>query len=105
MPNEQVSRLAEPVRRVISLLSSVAVTFLWLTCATFFIGRVAGLGFLGLATQPPAPEWDTMVSFGRQYLLDQCWAATIPDTAMLIVSLGFNLLDDGLRDVSDSRAG
>jgi peptide/nickel transport system permease protein len=65
----------------------------------------AGLGFLGLGAQPPAPEWGAMVSSGRQYLLDQWWVATIPGMAIFIVSLGFNLLGDGLRDVSDSRAG
>jgi len=64
----------------------------------------AGLGFLGLGAQPPAPEWGAMVSSGRQYLLDQWWVATIPGLAIFIVSLGFNLLGDGLRDVSDSRA-
>ena len=65
----------------------------------------AGLGFLGLGAQPPAPEWGAMVSSGRQYLLDQWWVATIPGIAIFVVSLGFNLLGDGLRDVSDSRAG
>ena len=65
----------------------------------------AGLGFLGLGAQPPAPEWGAMVSSGRQYLLDQWWVATIPGIAIFIVSLGFNLFGDGLRDVSDSRAG
>ena len=65
----------------------------------------AGLGFLGLGAQPPLPEWGAMVSSGRQYLLDQWWVATIPGMAIFVVSLGFNLLGDGLRDASDSRAG
>ena len=65
----------------------------------------AALGFLGLGAQPPSPEWGAMVSSGRQYLLDQWWVATIPGIAIFVVSLGFNLLGDGLRDVSDSRAG
>jgi peptide/nickel transport system permease protein len=46
-----------------------------------------------------------MVSSGRQYLLDQWWVATIPGMAIFLVSLGFNLLGDGLRDVADSRSG
>ena len=65
----------------------------------------AGLGFLGLGAQPPMPEWGAMVSTGRSVLLDQWWVATIPGMAIFITSLGFNLLGDGLRDVSDSRAG
>ncbi|MBX6320854.1 MAG: ABC transporter permease [Rhodospirillaceae bacterium] len=63
----------------------------------------AGLGFLGLGAQPPAPEWGLMVSNGRQYLVDQWWVATIPGLAIFVVSLGFNLLGDGLRDVFDPR--
>ena len=64
----------------------------------------AGLGFLGLGAQPPLPEWGAMVSTGRAVLLDQWWVATIPGMAIFVTSLGFNLLGDGLRDVSDSRA-
>ena len=64
----------------------------------------AGLGFLGLGAQPPTPEWGAMVSSGRQYLLDQWWVATIPGAAIFVVSLGFNLLGDGLRDVLDPRS-
>jgi len=65
----------------------------------------AGLGFLGLGAQPPMPEWGAMVSDGRQFLLEQWWVATVPGIAILIVSLGFNLLGDGLRDVLDPRGG
>ena len=65
----------------------------------------AGLGFLGLGAQPPLPEWGAMVSTGRAVLLDQWWVATIPGTAIFIVSLGFNLLGDGLRDLSEARSG
>ncbi len=64
----------------------------------------AGLGFLGLGAQPPAAEWGSMVSTGRQVLLDQWWVATVPGLAIFITSLGFNLLGDGLRDVADARS-
>ncbi|URK18363.1 ABC transporter permease [Thalassospira sp. GO-4] len=65
----------------------------------------AGLGFLGLGAQPPMPEWGAMVSDGRQFLLEQWWVATVPGIAIFVVSLGFNLLGDGLRDVLDPRGG
>ena len=65
----------------------------------------AGLGFLGLGAQPPAPEWGLMISQGRQYLLDQWWVPTMPGIAIFAVSLGFNLLGDGLRDVLDPKHG
>lgn len=63
----------------------------------------AGLGFLGLGAQPPAPEWGAMISTGRQYVLDHWWVATMPGLAIVVVSLGFNLLGDGLRDVLDPK--
>jgi len=63
----------------------------------------AGLGFLGLGVQPPMPEWGAMISAGRKYLFEQWWVATMPGLAIFIVSLGFNLLGDGLRDVLDPR--
>ena len=65
----------------------------------------AGLGFLGLGAQPPLPEWGAMISSGRKFLLDQWWVATMPGIAIFLVSLGFNLLGDGLRDVLDPTAG
>lgn len=64
----------------------------------------AGLGFLGLGAQPPQAEWGAMVSAGRDVILDQWWVATIPGIAIFIVSLGFNLLGDGLRDVFDPKS-
>ena len=63
----------------------------------------AGLGFLGLGAQPPMAEWGAMISAGRRYVLDQWWVATIPGLAIIIVSLAFNLLGDGLRDALDPR--
>ncbi|MEM9784650.1 MAG: ABC transporter permease [Pseudomonadota bacterium] len=63
----------------------------------------AGLGFLGLGAQPPLPEWGLMISSGRKFLFDQWWVATMPGLAIFIVSLGFNLLGDGLRDVLDPK--
>jgi len=63
----------------------------------------AGLGFLGLGAQPPSPEWGAMVSTGRRFMLDSWWLVTIPGLAILAVSLAFNLVGDGLRDVLDRR--
>jgi peptide/nickel transport system permease protein len=63
----------------------------------------AGLGFLGLGAQPPAPEWGAMIAAARPYLFDQWWLVAVPGAAILVVSLGFNLLGDGLRDALDPR--
>ena len=63
----------------------------------------AGLGFLGLGVQPPDPEWGVMISAGRKFLFEQWWVATMPGLAIFLVSLGFNLMGDGLRDVLDPK--
>lgn len=63
----------------------------------------AGLGFLGLGAQPPTPEWGTMLSRGRQYLLAAPHLTAYPGLAIMLVVLGFNLLGDGLRDALDPR--
>ncbi len=64
----------------------------------------AGLGFLGLGAQPPQPEWGAMIAGGRRFLIDFWWVATMPGIAIFVVSLGFNFLGDGLRDVLDPKA-
>ncbi|KFK94071.1 peptide ABC transporter permease [Serratia sp. Ag1] len=61
----------------------------------------AGLGFLGLGARPPMAEWGSMVADGMQVIFDQWWIAAIPGCAILISSLAFNLLGDGLRDLLD----
>jgi peptide/nickel transport system permease protein len=75
--------------------------------ATVDLGTVilvmGGLAFLGLGTQPPAPDWGLMVSEGREFILNQWWVATFPGIAIFIVVLAFNLLGDTLRDIFDPR--
>jgi peptide/nickel transport system permease protein len=87
---------------IVPLCTSSLIVRLTLDMAGIIL-TAAGLGFLGLGAQPPLPEWGAMISTGRQYLLEQWWVATMPGIAILVVSLGFNLLGDGLRDVLDPR--
>jgi peptide/nickel transport system permease protein len=63
----------------------------------------AGLGFLGLGVKPPTAEWGAMVAEGTQVIFDQWWVAAVPGLAILLTTLGFNLLADGLRDWLDPR--
>lgn len=64
----------------------------------------AGLGFIGVGAQPPAPEWGAMISIARNYLPVWWWYATFPGLAIFITVLGFNLLGDGLRDILDPQS-
>jgi peptide/nickel transport system permease protein len=91
------------VRYIAPLCVSSVVVRLTLDMAGIIL-TAAGLGFLGLGAQPPTPEWGAMVATGREFILDQWWVATIPGAAIFLVSLAFNLLGDGLRDVLDPRA-
>ena len=91
-------------RHIVPLCLSSVIVRLTLDMAGIIL-TAAGLGFLGLGAQPPSPEWGAMISTGRQFILDQWWVPTIPGIAIFIVSLGFNLLGDGLRDVLDPRSG
>ncbi|MDX8335741.1 ABC transporter permease [Cetobacterium sp. C33] len=63
----------------------------------------AGLSFIGLGIQPPAPEWGSMLSGGRQYLRYAWWVTTFPGVSIMITILSLNLLGDGLRDALDPR--
>ncbi len=90
-------------KHIVPLCLSSVIVRLTLDMAGIIL-TAAGLGFLGLGAQPPTAEWGAMVSAGREVILDQWWVATIPGIAIFIVSLGFNLLGDGLRDVFDPKS-
>jgi peptide/nickel transport system permease protein len=90
-------------RHIAPLCLSSVIIRLTLDMAGIIL-TAAGLGFLGLGAQPPTAEWGAMVAAGRDVVLQQWWVATIPGMAIFVVSLGFNLLGDGLRDVFDPRS-
>ena len=92
------------VRHILPLCSSSMIIRVTLDMAGIIL-TAAGLGFLGLGAQPPLPEWGAMISRGRTFILDQWWVATMPGFAIVIVSLGFCFLGDGLRDVLDPKQG
>ncbi|WP_145563785.1 ABC transporter permease [Yersinia aldovae] len=77
-----------------------AVVRLALDLASIILAA-AGLGFLGLGARPPMSEWGAMVADGMQVIFDQWWIAAIPGCAILLSSIAFNLLGDGLRDILD----
>ena len=90
-------------RHIMPLCLSSVIVRVTLDMAGIIL-TAAGLGFLGLGAQPPAPEWGAMIAGGRAYVLDQWWVAAAPGAAIFLVSLAFNLLGDGLRDALDPKA-
>ncbi len=64
----------------------------------------AGLSFLGLGVSPPTADWGQMLSSLRQGIYMQPLVCALPGLAILIVSLSFNLVSDGLRQAMDIKA-
>jgi len=96
------SRLRMLLRHVLPLCLPSMLVRLSLDMAGIIL-IAAGLGFLGLGTQPPTPEWGAMVASGRDMIVDQWWVSTLPGVAIFVTSLGLNLIGDGLRDLLDPR--
>ena len=63
----------------------------------------AGLSFIGVGATPGTAEWGLMISSGRMHMFHAWWYVTFPGIAIFITVLGFNLLGDGIRDVTDPR--
>lgn len=76
--------------------------------ATLYIASAiitaSALSFLGLGTQPPDPEWGTMLANGRSYIAQAPHLTLFPGLVILLVVVGFNLFGDGLRDALDPKS-
>ncbi len=64
---------------------------------------IAALSFLGLGQQPPDPDWGSMLSDGRSYLLQNPLPAMSAGIAIMLAVIAFNLVGDGLRAQLDPR--
>lgn len=63
----------------------------------------SALGFLGLGVRPPAPEWGTMLSGGREFIEVAPHLVVAPGIAISLLVVAFNVFGDGLRDRLDPR--
>ena len=63
----------------------------------------AALSFLGVGVRPPTPSWGGMINESQSYFLDAPWLVIFPGMAILVTSLAFNLVGDGLRDALDPQ--
>jgi peptide/nickel transport system permease protein len=64
----------------------------------------AGLSFLGLGIQPPAPSWGSIMAAGRQYVERAWWLTVFPGACLFVVVLCVNVTGDWLRDRLDPKA-
>jgi len=63
----------------------------------------AGLSFLGFGATALTPELGRLITTGQTYIFQAPWLVAFPGLAILIISLAFNLMGDGIRDVLDPR--
>jgi peptide/nickel transport system permease protein len=63
----------------------------------------ATLSYLGLGVQPPTPSWGNLLADAQNYYTVAWWYLVFPAAALLITTLAFNLLGDGIRDAMDPR--
>jgi peptide/nickel transport system permease protein len=69
----------------------------------FAILAEAGLSFLGVGIDPPTPTLGGMLQRGFPFLEENAWVSFSPGVTIFVLSLGFNFLGDGLRDLWDPR--
>lgn len=89
-------------RHILPNLASVILVQVSLSLSTAILVE-ASLSFLGIGTQPPTPSLGLMLSEGRAYLTLSPWTSIFSGVAILLLSFGFNLLGDALRDSLDPR--
>ena len=69
-----------------------------------YILAEAGLSFLGLGVKLPTASWGNLLAAAPEFYTSQPWLMVWPGIAVLLTTLAFNLLGDGLRDAFDPRA-
>ena len=90
------------LRHLLPNLSAIILVQASLSLSTAILVE-ASLSFLGLGTQPPTPSLGRMLAESRTYLALSPWVSVFSGAAILLASLGFNLLGDGLQDRLDPR--
>jgi len=58
----------------------------------------SALSYLGLGVQPPTAEWGVMIKEGQNFIATAWWITTFPGIAIVLLTLGFSLLADGLAE-------
>jgi len=83
-------------------LVAPVIVYSTLSLAQFIIAE-AGLSYLGVGIKLPTPSWGNLLQQATDYYTQQPWLMVWPGLAVLITTLSFNLLGDGLRDAFDPR--
>jgi peptide/nickel transport system permease protein len=79
------------------------IVYSTLVVATFILAEAA-LSFLGVGIPLPTASWGNLLSTAPEFYTSQPWLMLWPGLAVVLTTLAFNLLGDGLRDAFDPRA-
>lgn len=90
------------VRHILPNVMAPIIVLMTLALPNAILSTTA-LSFLGLGSQPPAPDWGVILNEGINYMEIAPWISLFPGLAIVWTVLGFNLLGVGLRDVLDPR--
>lgn len=90
------------LRHILPHILTVSVVWVTLTFATTVLLE-AGLSFLGVGVPLPEASWGNIIAEGQQRYRTEPWIIFIPTMAILLTTLGFNLLGDAVRDALDPR--
>lgn len=87
------------------ILPNITGPVIVITAANFAYAILteAGLSFLGIGVQPPAPSWGLMISKYKDNLITDPYLALLPGLAITVLVLAFFLIGNGLRDAMDVR--
>ncbi len=86
------------------LLHTISVTIVWATLS--FASTVlveSSLSFLGVGVPLPTPSWGNLIAEGQTRYRIAPWMIILPAAAIVVTTLGFNLLGDAVRDALDPR--
>lgn len=67
---------------------------------TYSIALIAGLSFLGFGLQPPSADWGLMINENRLAIGQQPWPVALPVMAIGLLTVGSNLVADGIARAS-----
>ena len=79
------------------------IVYSTLVVAGFVLGEAA-LSFLGVGIQLPTPSWGNLLATAPEYYTTRPLLMVWPGVAVVLCTLAFNLLGDGLRDAFDPRS-
>jgi peptide/nickel transport system permease protein len=90
---------------LVHVLPNISGTLIVQATISFAVAILAeaGLSYLGLGIQPPAPSWGKMLNEAQTFMLLRPTLAVFPGLTIALAVLGLNLLGDGLRDLLDPR--